>query len=220
MASHIQIRNIERRDAFFQLLLKPPLIIQELHIYSHSVGGGLFLAYGDQSIYDGRNNLTAPRRGGSANYNSVMNAEIGAILTDDFIRPPYSSYRDQIRKNFASNAKIKIWGCNSGYVGWLYSDEDANGNYVYELDAPAKSYYWRALNEQNSPKPAVAQAFADYFNVPTYGAGSGASIQVKYKGEWVASPVFLKATRRRSVGESDVLRLAPDKGVYNEYKPR
>jgi len=217
---HIQIVNVERRDAFFELLLKPPLIIQELHIYSHSIGGGLFLGYGDTAFDMARKSIRDERRGGRANYISVLNAEQGSVLTDDLIRAPYAQYRDAIRSKFTPNAKIKIWGCNSGWNGWLYSDKDRSGNYVYDLDAPAESYYWRALNEYNSPKPAVAQAFANYFRVPTYGAGSGSSIQVKYKGRWVSSPDFLKITRRRSVNEADVLRLAPDRGDYNEYQPQ
>ena len=217
---HIEIVNIERRDAFFQLLLKPPIQIKELHIYSHSIGGGLFLGYGDKSLDGERSRIVDFKRGGRANYISVLNVEKGAVLTDDFIRKPYSEYRDKIRANFAPNAKIKIWGCNSGWVGWRYSDEDQNGNSVYDLDASATSYYWRALNEFNSPKPAIAQVFANYFQVPTYGAGSGSSVQVKYKGKWVSSPDFLKVTRRRSVNEADVLRLAPDKGDYNEYQPQ
>src|SRR5262245_65348313 len=93
-------------------------------------------------------------------------------------------------------------------------------NYVYDLDAPAETYYWRAIIEFNMPKPSIAQAFANYFQVATYGAGSGSSIQVKYRGRWVSSTQFLKTTHRKSVNEGDVLRLAPDSGDYNEFRPQ
>ena len=217
---HTKIVNIERRDAFFKLLLKPPLQIKELHIYAHSIGGGIFLGYGDHSLDDGRLAIVDKKRGGKANYFSVMNAEVGAVLTDDLIRKPYSGYQNEIRANFAADAKIKIWGCNSGYPAWRYSDKGLNNEDIYDADAEARYYYWRALNEFNSPKISVAQAFANYFGKPTFGAGSGASIQVMYKGKWISSPNFLKITHRRSVSEVDVLRLAPDEGDYNEYQPQ
>lgn len=219
-AGHVVKKNIERRDAFFEILRKPPLIIKELHILSHSIGGGLFLGYGDRSLDSGRGAIVDVRRGGRATYTSVLNAEKGSVLTDDLIRSPYAGYRDEIRRYFEKDAKIKIWGCKSGYTNWLYSDQDDDGRPVYDINVPAKQYYWRALNEHNSPKPAVAQAFANYFGRSTYGAGSGSSIQVRYKGKWVPQATFLKSTGRKSVGEADVLRLAPDKGEYNEYKPQ
>jgi len=212
------IKNIERRDAFFDLLLKPPLIIRELHIYSHSIGGGLYLGYKDPALSNERGLVAATTKPGS--YLTVLNTEKGAVLTDDLVRQPYLGYREKIRANFDSNAKIKIWGCNSGITNWTYGDPTASGGSTADPNVAANYYYWRALNELNVPKPSIAQAFADYFRVPTYGAGSGSSIEVKYKGEWVSSTSFLKATRRRFVNEADVLRLAPDKGVYNEYKPR
>jgi len=219
---NIVIKNVERRNVFFDLLNNPPFTfkVKEFHIYAHSIGGGLFLAYKDQAVQNLRNGIVAPARGGTASYTSVLNTEIGTIFTDDLIRSPYSGYRTRIRTLFSNNAKIKIWGCNSGVANWVYSDEDSNGNLVYDLNAHANSYYWRALNEFNMPKPSIAQAFANYFQVTTYGATSGSSIQVKYQGRWVSSPEFLRATRRRTVNEQDVLRLAPDRGNYNEYRPQ
>ena len=35
--------------------------------------------------------------------------------------------------------KLEIWGCNSGIAHWEYSDEDAAGNPVYDLNAPAST---------------------------------------------------------------------------------
>lgn len=218
--TNIQARNIERREDFFQLLLNPPIIIRELHILSHSIGGGLFLGYGDDALNSERSHIAASKRGGKANYYSVLNTEKGAVFTDDLIRPPYANYRAAIQKRFTADAKIKIWGCNSGWVGWRYSDEDTSGNRVYDIDSDAKYYYWRALNQLHSPKPSIAQEFANYFQRTTYGAGSGASIQVKYQEKWIWVNDFLKATKRRFVKETDILRLAPDKGDYNEYEPQ
>jgi hypothetical protein len=43
----VAIENVERRDAFFAVLNRHPGELEELHIFSHSIGGGLFLAYGD-----------------------------------------------------------------------------------------------------------------------------------------------------------------------------
>ena len=219
---HIRIVNVERRDAFFQLLLKPSLVIKELHIYSHSIGGGLYLGYGDEFLAGQRQATMNRHKGGRTPYMEVLNTEQGAVLTDDLIRSPYADYRSRIRANFAPNAKIKIWGCNSGYTNWLYSDYISNTSHETTADpnAPALDYYWRALNEVNTPKPSIAQAFANYFRVRTYGAGSGSSIQVRYKGNWMSSTSFLKVTRHRFVTEADVLRLSPDVGDYNEYRPQ
>lgn len=217
----ITIKNIERRDAFFDYLKDTvfKFKIKEMHIYSHSYGGALSIGYKDPAIANSRNGFNDTVRGGRTNYLTVLNNEVGHIFTDDLIRKPYIDYQTKIRTIFAPNAKIKIWGCNSGIVDWAYSDMRGNER-VYDLDAPADYYYWRAINEMNNPKPSIAQAFADYFQVTTFGATSGSSIQVKYKGKWIGSPTYLKQTGRKYVVESDVMRLAPDVGIYNEYKPK
>lgn len=210
------LKNIERRDAFFDYLRKPPFDfkIKELHIYSHAWGAGLSLGYKDPILTPMINALVDKKRGGRANYMSFLNTNQGTVFTDDFIRAPYKDYKAEIRKSFAPNAKIKIWGCNSGVTDWLYSDPDSRGEPVYDIDAPATMYFWRALNEFNSPKPAVAQAFADFFQVDTYGARSGSSIQIRQKGKWISSSKV-----GRPVGERDLLRLNPDEGEYYKYVP-
>lgn len=210
---NIIIKNIERRDAFFDFLNTNPFPskIKEFHIYSHSYGGALSLGYKDPVILNSRTVITDTVKGGKANYLSVLNNEVGSIFTDDLIRAPYNGYSAKIRTLFAKDSKIKIWGCNSGIAGWVYSDMLGNAQ-VYDIDAPADYYYWRAINEQNKIKPSIAQAFADYFQVKTFGATSGSSIQVKHKGVWTGSPAFLKQTGRKFVKEADTLRLAPDKG--------
>ncbi|MBC7797743.1 MAG: hypothetical protein H7Z37_12795 [Pyrinomonadaceae bacterium] len=218
------IKKVERRDDFFNLLINPNIIIRELHIYSHSIGGGLFLGYGDQDLATERlreiNKSTRSKSPNSTSYQTVLATEQGTIFTDDLIRHPFSDYRDEIRSAFTPDAKIKIWGCNSGVSDWNYSDPIKPGVYTTNPSEQAEYYYWRALNEFNIPKPSIAQALANYFQRTTYGAGSGSNIQILYKSRWIASDVFLKTTGRRSVGEADVLRLAPEKGDYNEYKPQ
>src|SRR5262245_33878588 len=99
---NIVIKNVERRDAFFALLNSPPFTfkIKEFHIYSHSTGGGLFLGYKDPDLGRARAAIADRARGGTANYMSVLNTEIGAIFTDDLIRPPYRDYRARIRALF------------------------------------------------------------------------------------------------------------------------
>jgi hypothetical protein len=218
---NIIIKNVERRDDFFNYLNTTAFAakIKEFHIYSHSYGGALSLGYGDPIILNSRSNIVDRAKGGTANYLSVLNNEVGSIFTDDLIRSPYLGYRQKIRDLFAVGSKIKIWGCNSGIADWLFSDNLGNTR-VYDVNAAADSYYWRAINEQNTPKPSVAQAFANYFQVTTFGATSGSSIQVQHNGAWMPSPAFLKQSKRKFVKESDTLRLAPDQGVYNEYKPQ
>jgi hypothetical protein len=169
-----------------------------------------------------RSMLADSARGGRAFYDSVLNAEKGTLFADDLVRSPYAGYAARMRSLFAPGGKIKIWGCNSGIANWEYSDEDAAGNSICDLNAPALYYYWRALNERYMPKPSIAQAFADYFRVSTFGATSGSSTQIKQKGKWNKVPLDGKIAvggKRRFVGERDVLRLAPDVGTYREYKP-
>ena len=120
--------NIERRAHFFDYLKDPPfrgrMKIKELHIFSHSIGAGLFLSYGDPAV--ARLRVQAIRRAALARrnitYREAVEAEVGAILVDDFIRPPFLGMRAAIRANFEAGAFIKIWGCNSAITGWIYSD--------------------------------------------------------------------------------------------------
>ncbi len=185
--------------------------IKELHIFSHSIGAGMFLGYKDatinilrQATYINPDGSTKP-----AKYEDVVAAEIGSVLTDHLVIPPFTSSKSQARAAFASmSASIKIWGCNSGVKNWVYWD----GN---DPNAP---YYWSALNEKNTPKPALAQAFANYFNQTTYGATSGASIQVFHKGMWKSAATYKKETGKWA-GEPQILRLHPDKGNYLKYVP-
>ncbi len=88
--------------------------LKEFHIYAHSIGGGLFLGYGDLGMQQARYTVADRARDGTATYLRVLKTEIGTIFTDDLIRSPYKDYRSTIRASLSNNAKIKIWGCNSG----------------------------------------------------------------------------------------------------------
>lgn len=202
---NIQSHSTERRATLIEKIEKCPFSIKELHIFAHSIGGGLFLAYGDSYAYSLRDAVLAKndKPGGKATYEDAVNAEVGSVLTDHLILSPLAGKREALRKKFATGATIKIWGCNSGVKDWIYDTE---------------SPYWNLLNLKNSPKPAVAQALADFFKVETIGAKSGANIQVYYKGKWIYADKY-KTLTGRYAGEPEVLRLNPTKGGYVSFKP-
>jgi len=130
----------------------------------------------------------ARRRGTPVTYEEAVKAEVGGILTDDLTDTgKFSGEKAEIRRRFESGAFIKLWGCNAATENHRYSGE-----------------YWEALNLKNSPKPSIAQAMADFFNVTVYGATSGASIQVRANTGWVSTQTY-----------KDV----PDRGMYNAYNP-
>ena len=217
----VLIQKIVRRDSFFSYLAGPPTLapmdkIVEIHVFAHSIGGGLFIAYGDTEI-DHRRDYTyhrafeAHRR---VTYQEALDAEIGAVLTDDFIRSPYQQMRAAVRRNLADKVTIKLWGCNAGVKKWLYSDGDG----VTDPSNTDKPYYWRALNEQNVPKPAVAQAVADYFGHTCWGAGSGSHVEVLNHGHWESTARYRSNTGHWPSGAM-IHRLHPDRGDYNAYFP-
>jgi hypothetical protein len=187
-----------------------------LHIFSHSIGSGIFIAYGDLSVGEVRNLAfdRAYRADRRITFEEVVDAEVGAVLTDDFLRPRYLRLRESIRSRFSSSATIKIWGCNSGIRRWIYSD----GSGITDPRDESVSYYWRALNERNVPKPAVAQAFADYFNLTCYGAGSGSHCEVLSRGHWETTEQYRSETGRWPSGAL-LHRLQPDRGRYNAFTP-
>jgi hypothetical protein len=210
--------NVELRQHFFDYLYAPPFagkLIQELHIFSHAIGAGLFLSYHNHFRAQERDAAKdlARRRGSRLTYFEVLTIEIGNVFTDDLIRRPWSDMRDGIRRNFAPNAFIKIWGCNSGVQRWVYHDDGQVG-----AVGPIDEYYFRALNEQHASKPSIAQAFADYFDRPAFGAESGSHLEVSQAGHWMKTSQF-----KRSTGHwpkpSLPHRLVPDRGTYREFLP-
>lgn len=187
----IVITQTLNRAAFFAAINAVPAgqKIKELHVFSHSIGGGLYVGYHDAAADSSRRTALAmfpsPYPGdptGKANirkisYEQVVNAETGGILTDHLILDPLKRTQASLKAKFATAATMKLWGCNSGVSGWIYKDPDMQGNVVSDQRAAARVYYWRALNTRNSPKPSIAQAFADFFGVEVYGGGSGSHMK-------------------------------------------
>jgi hypothetical protein len=221
--STIVITQTMDRASFVAAIKAIPLgqRIKELHVYSHSIGAGLYVGYHEATAAAHRlaaMNLSSGS-GTKITYDQVLNAETGGILTDHLIRDPMESDHAILKAKFAPGAMMKLWGCNSGVSGWLYSDRNTPTNsYVTAQDAPADVYYWRALNTQNVPKPSIAQAFADFFGVTVYGAGSGSHIEVQHGGNWITSTKYKEVTGRYA-GEPETLRLHPDAGDYNGFSP-
>lgn len=211
--------NIERRAGFFDYLKDPPfkgrMKIKELHVFSHSIGAGLFLSYGDAAVAQLRRQaiVRASLFGRNINYREALDAEVGAILVDDFIRPPFLGIKAAIRANFEPGAFIKLWGCNAAITGWIYSD-----NRVTDPADRSVPYYWRAFNEQNVPKPSIAQSFADYFGMKTHGASAGSHIEVLHRSSWISSARYRSDIGRWPSGALQH-RLMPDRGNYDEYRP-
>jgi len=203
----VKIKYINRDQQLFDFIKTVPPAkarIAELHIFTHAIGAGIFPGYGDGSIGAGRSNVlqAARRRGTPVTYEEAVKAEVGGILTDDLTDTgKFSGEKAEIRRRFESGAFIKLWGCNAATENHRYSGE-----------------YWEALNLKNSPKPSIAQAMADFFNVTVYGATSGASIQVRANTGWVSTQTYKDAEGRWPSG---VLphRLVPDRGMYNAYNP-
>jgi hypothetical protein len=225
----VYVQQAERRNEFFDAIEQPQFQdasdrIGELHVFSHAIGGGLFLGYHDDSLARTRESARsgAQTRGMRLSYAEVLMNERGTVFTDVLVRPPYSQRRNNIRNNFAPNATIKLWGCNSGVTGWVYSDtiSDSSGtrDVVAASEGDIYDYYWRALNEQNMPKPSIAQAFADYFDRTTYGAHSGSHIEVFDHGDWLKSSEYRRANGRWPP-PSRMHRLAPDVGNYRAHHP-
>jgi hypothetical protein len=195
--------------------------IKELHIFSHSIGAGLYVGYQEPTASANRTAamnrfLRSPQRIG---YEDVLDAETGGLLTDHLIRDPLAGKQTLLKSKFAAGSTVKLWGCNSGVSGWIYTDYDTpTRNYVSDQNARADYYYWRALNTRNVPKPSIAQAIANYLGVPVYGAGRGSHIEVRHGGKWITSTKYQKVTGRLA-GEPQTLRLHPDAGDYNRFVP-
>jgi hypothetical protein len=212
------VKYVNRDHGFFNTILTVPSAkqkIAELHIFSHSIGAGLFLGYKDTAVQNRRDNTwrTAFMAGRKVTYLQAVNTEVGGVQTDDLLLSTYTSKKAQYRDQFTKTAFIKIWGCNSGIKNWVYSD----GGVTDPADT-SEPYYWRAFNTTNVPKPSIAQALAKFFNVKVYGAKSGASIEVKHNKKWISTKKY-----KQKVGHwpSGVLphRLVPDRGSYVEYTP-
>jgi hypothetical protein len=214
--------STERARRFREVLEAWPVInkISELHIWSHSIGAGLFLGYHDPTIAADRAALIAriQAAGRRPTFDEVRNNEVGALFTDDLIATPYTATKTLVAPKFAKDATVKIWGCNAAVTDWTYSDTAADDSLVTDPADTSVVYYWRALNERNVPKPSIAQALADFFGVKVYGASSGSSIQVINEGAWVGTDAYKKKFQKFPPG-SLPHRLHPTKGDYAPYAP-
>ena len=219
----VLVKEVVRRDAFFSYLASPPLRpgdqIAELHVFAHSIGGGIFIAYGDLAVANRRDEAfeRARRAGRRISYQEVLDTEVGAILSEDFFRSPYEQMGGAVRSHMVADAFVKLWGCNSGVTHWVYSD-GRHGHEVTRASDTSVPYYWRALNERNVPKPAVAQAFAAYFGRVCYGATSGSHVEVLSRGHWESTGRYRAETGLWPSGAM-IHRLQPDRGDYRAFHP-
>jgi hypothetical protein len=216
--SKVTMQYVTRDTEFFKILQgidSTKEVIEELHVFSHSIGAGLFIGYNDPSILASR--LATWKLADSlkrkVTFNEVLLTEVGGIQTDDLKRDVFVKQQKNLQAKFSKTAFIKIWGCNSGVANWVYSDAG-----IIDPADKSQPYYWRAFNEANTPKPAIAKAFATFFGVKVYGAHSGASIEVKHKQTWMSSRNY-KAKIGHWPSGALPHRLVPDKGSYYEYLP-
>jgi hypothetical protein len=209
----------ERRDAFFDALMKAPAPIGEVHLFVHSFGGALVLGYQDRALGDQRDMIMAMYRGRPTPQQVVLNTEKGILFVHDLFRGPYAGLRDSLRRKFAPGAFLKIWGCNAGLEGHVYSDTHTISIDPLIIDYTTSpdfrigdEFYWRALN--STRLPSIAQALASWLNIPVIAARSGAHIQASMHGRWTSA-----ARLSRPIVERDDIRLHPDRGDYVQFKP-
>ena len=214
--------SIERALRLREVLEAWPITnkIKELHIWSHSIGAGLFLGYHDPVLSTNRGAFIGRLQaaGRKATFEEVRTEEIGALFTDDLVSSPYTATKAVVGPKFAKDAIVKLWGCNAAIAGWIYSDTAADGSLVTDPLDLRTTYYWRALNEKNQPKPSIAQALADFFGVKVFGASSGSNIQVIKDGAWTGTDAYKKKFHKFPPG-SLPHRLHPSKGDYAAYSP-
>ena len=214
--------STERAKRFREVLESWPSAnkIKELHIWSHSIGAGLFLGYQDPTIAAERVALVTRTQAAGRNptFDEVRENEIGALFTDDLLVSPYTATKATVRPKLQKDAFVKIWGCNAAIDNWVYTDTGPGGALITDPADTSATYYWRALNERNRPKPSIAQAFADFFDVKVFGASSGSNIQVIHGGAWVSTDAYHKKFSKHPPGTLPH-RLHPTKGDYNAFTP-
>lgn len=211
-ADNVLIKRIENKTEFFDYFTttKFGFRLKELHIFSHAFGPGLAFGYGDQAIAQKRtdfyNNKLAwyyDNNQLDKLYDDIIQLEQGILFVDDLLHAP-KRMRDSVRKLFVpANAFVKLWGCNSAVENWVYDTSDP---------------YWGALNRKLNPKPSIAQTVATFCNITTYGAASGAHIEVMDGDKWVSSAEYKK---KYNTYPSGILphRLSPDSGEYIAHNP-
>jgi hypothetical protein len=218
-ANIVITQTIFRTDLFQALLGQPDASIKELHVFSHSIGGGLYTGYHETTTSQARTSAlqAADAASRKITYMEVLSAEIGAVLTDHLVVPPFNSDQAKMQAKFAEGATAKLWGCNAGVENWVYTDP-LGSTLVSGEDGNADYYYWRALNTSHIPKPSVAQGLADFWGIPVFGAKSGSHIEVFHQKHWITTTQY-KAEQKHWPGPTQILRLTPDRGAYVKYSP-
>jgi hypothetical protein len=192
-------KTFTRLDLFNIILHSGLSELTELHIFSHSVGSGLFLGYHDSTISTERGNFISTHP--NLTYDQVVQFETGDLLTDHLIVTLVNQQTD-VQAALNGLEFAKFWGCNAGVTGHVYWD-------------PTPPPYWAKLNDKNTPKPSIAQAFATYINKPVYGANSGSHIEFFINNKWVSGYDYTP----KSISEYSDIRLHPDRGDYTRYEP-
>lgn len=202
-SDNIKIEKTQNRLQLLSTIINSGLLdLKEIHIFSHSFGAGLALGYGDTTAGQARANLITNKP--EYDYNDVVNTETATLLTDHLILLPENEKKDLLVAVKELDF-IKLWGCNAGVSNWVYSGD-----------------YWKKLNDENTPKPSIAQAMADFFQKSVYGAESGSHIQYFIDEKWVSGYDYKKRTGKEypSNKEFSDIRLHPDKGNYYNYSPK
>jgi len=200
--NNIKIVKTTTRLEFFDAILNSGLNeIKELHVFSHAFGAGLALGYHDQALNRDRGQLV--NNNPNYTYDDVITTEIGCLLTDHLIVTLLSD-KTAVQTMLQDLSFIKIWGCNSEVANWVYGGD-----------------YWEKLNDQNTPKPSIAKALAEYTNKKVWGAMSGSHIEYFIKGKWVSGYDYPKIYNRKypKTNEYTDIRLHPDRGSYIEFLP-
>jgi hypothetical protein len=139
------IQETFSRAAVFDTLSKIPSVfrIKELHVFSHSIGGGLYVGYHERAANMARDAAArhAEKLHRNISYDEVLNAEIGGILGDHLLRDPLLSDKNVMRAKFAAGAFMKLWGCNSGVSGWVYTDVDSTSHTFVSAQNADADYY-------------------------------------------------------------------------------
>jgi hypothetical protein len=204
--SKIVVANKERKADFIAAIADHTAFnIKELHVFSHSFGAGLALAYHnpvtnqlrDQFINDSQ------AAGHTITFDEVLAQEVGILFTDDLLAMPDAT-RDQCRSRFAHPCTLQIWGCRAADANWSYYDD------------PGETPYWAILNSQNTPKPSIAKALQDFLGIDEAKAASSGSHLEVYDTDskkWITSDDYKKKTGHWP-GPSLDQRLQPDRGGY------
>jgi len=216
----IVVRQTLTRDSFFQALLSVPNgKILELDIFATSVGAGLCLGYRDPTAAQNRERLmnlstasgTAANvfdgGAGATSYGAVLTAETGSLLTDHLVAAPFNQNQADLRAKFAPGAKARLYGCNGGVAGWVYSDQPSQ---IGGRSGVGEPYYWRALNTRNTPKPSIAKALADFFGIPVTATASLAPVEKFQESQADPHPRNEAPILRSAIQHKSIVEIVPN----------